>query len=103
LRNEFDSLNAVVLGVSKDSLESHRKFIEQRGIEIALLSDTDRKVLEAYGAWQLKTMYGKESWGVVRSTVLIDPGGKVAKVWPKVAKAAGHAAKVLEEFRKMVG
>lgn len=102
MRNEFEGLNAVVLGVSKDSPESHRKFIELKGIQITLLSDTDKKVLEAYGAWQLKKMYGKESWGVVRSSVVIDPVGKIAKVWPKVAKAAGHAAKVLEELRKMV-
>ncbi len=103
MRNEFEGLNAVILGVSKDSLESHRKFIEQKGIGVVLLSDTDEVVLEAYGARQLKKMYGKESRGVVRSTVLIDPDGKVAKIWPKVSKAAGHAAKVLEELRKLIG
>ena len=94
-------MNALVLGVSKDSLESHLKFIEKMGLRIILLSDTEKIVLAQYGAWQLKNMYGKESWGVVRSTVLIDPNGKIAKTWPKVAKAAGHAGNVLQELKKM--
>jgi thioredoxin-dependent peroxiredoxin len=93
----------VVLGVSKDSIQSHQKFIKQKDIKITLLSDPDRKVLEAYGAWQLKKLYGKESWGVVRSTVLIDPAGKVARTWYKVSKAAEHAGKVLEELKRMAG
>lgn len=93
----------MILGVSKDSIQSHRKFIEQRDIRITLLSDAEKKALEAYGAWQIKKMYGKESWGVVRSTVLIDPRGKIAGTWPKVSKAAGHASAVLEALRKEVG
>lgn len=93
----------MVLGVSKDSVQSHRNFIAQRDIRITLLSDEEKKVLGAYGAWQIKKMYGKESWGVVRSTVLIDPEGKIAGAWPKVSKAAGHASDVLEALRKKVG
>ena len=103
LNNEFEELNALVLGLSKDSPDSHRNFIQRRDLRITLLSDGAGKVLEAYGAWRLKKMYGKESWGVVRSTVLIDPEGKAAKIWPKVPKAAGHAAKVLEELKTLLG
>lgn len=99
LQAEFEGLQAVVLGVSKDSVESHRKFVEKQGLRILLLSDPDKKVLESYGAWQLKKMYGKESWGVVRSTFLVGPDGRIVQSWPKVAKAAGHAAKVLEELK----
>jgi peroxiredoxin Q/BCP len=99
LQSEFERLQAVVLGVSKDSVESHRKFVEKQGLTILLLSDPDKKALESYGAWQLKKMYGKESWGVVRSTFLVGPDGRIVQSWPKVAKAAGHAAKVLEELR----
>lgn len=101
LKPEFDALNAVIIGISKDSPASHKKFAEQRSLNITLLSDVERKALEAYGAWQLKKTYGKESWGVVRSTVIIDPQGKIARIWPKVAKASGHAAVVLSGFRTL--
>ncbi|GKT10638.1 EVE domain-containing protein [Desulforhabdus sp. TSK] len=99
LQPELERLQTVVLGVSKDSVESHQKFVEKQGLKILLLSDPDKKVLESYGAWQLKKMYGKESWGVVRSTFLVGPDGRIVQSWPKVAKAAGHAAKVLEELK----
>lgn len=89
--------------MSKDSVESHRKFAGERDIKITLLSDPDKEVLRAYGAWRLKKQYGKESWGVVRSTFLIDTGGKIARAWPSVAKAAGHAVKVLDELKKISG
>lgn len=89
--------------MSKDSIESHRRFVEQKDIKIILLSDPERNVLEAYGAWRMKKMYGKESWGVARSTVLIDPKGKLAATWPAVSKAAGHASKVLEALKELVG
>jgi peroxiredoxin Q/BCP len=96
----FEKLNAVVLGVSPDSTASHRKFIEKQNLEITLLSDPERKVLEKYGAFGTKKMYGKEVKGVIRSTFLIDPGGKVAHVWTKV-KAAGHAARVREKLEEL--
>ncbi len=89
------------MGISKDSIQSHQKFISQQNITIDLLSDPDKSVLEAYGAWRLKKMYGKESWGVARSTVLIDPEGRIAKYWPKVAKAAGHALQVFADLKKL--
>lgn len=103
MRTQFESLGALVFGMSPDSMKSHLKFVERHGIEVPLLSDVDKKVLETYGAWQLRTVCGKESWGVVRSTVLIDPAGKVAKVWPKIPKSAGHAGKVLEDLKKLLG
>ncbi|MGE4557372.1 MAG: peroxiredoxin [Desulfovibrionaceae bacterium] len=101
LSPEFEKLGAKVVGVSKDSPESHRKFIDKHGLNVTLLSDESKKTLEAFGAWRLKKLYGKESMGTVRSTVLLDPQGNVAHVWPKVAKAAGHAAKVLEELKRL--
>lgn len=91
----FDSLNAAVLGVSPDDAESHRAFMAKHRLRVRLLSDPDHKVMEAYGAWGEKNMYGKKTVGVIRSTVLIDPAGKVARHWAKV-QAAGHAGKVRE-------
>jgi peroxiredoxin Q/BCP len=96
----FEKLNATVLGVSPDSEESHRKFIKKHSLKIDLLSDPDKKVLEKYGAWGVKKMYGKESMGVIRSTYLIDPGGKIAYAWPNV-KAKGHAEKVREKLAEL--
>src|SRR5262245_46682644 len=86
--------NAVVLGVSRDSVASHCKFRDKYGLTFPLLSDPEGKVIEAYGAWGEKNMYGKKSLGVIRTTVVIDAEGKVAKVFPRV-KVAGHAEEVL--------
>ena len=84
-------LDAEVVGISRDSPASHGKFAEKHGLQVVLLlSDQDHKVTEAYGAWALKKMYGKESFGVVRSTFLIDPKGRIARIWRKV-KVEGHA------------
>ena len=98
---EFTKLNAVILGVSPDSCGSHVKFIGDQGLKVKLLSDPDHKVLETYGAWQLKQNYGKKYWGVVRSTVLIDPDGNVAYHW-KTVRADGHAEAVLEKLKKFL-
>lgn len=95
----FRELNAEVAGVSKDSATSHANFIEKHNLDVILLSDPTTETLAAYGAWRLKKMYGKESMGVVRSTALIDPEGVVRAVWPKVAKGAGHAEKVLQALQ----
>lgn len=98
----FEKLDAAVLGCSPDTPESHRKFIAKHGLKVRLLSDPDRAVMKAYGAWGEKSMYGRTSMGVIRSTVLIDPEGNVAFHWPKL-KAAGHAEQVrakLAELRK---
>ena len=98
----FGSLDAMVIGVSKDSPESHTKFIEKHNLNVLLLADTGHPVLEAYKVWQVKKLYGKESLGTVRSTYLIDPDGIIREVWPKV-KVKGHVEAVkkkLEELQK---
>jgi len=88
-------LGAVVLGVSADSGESHRKFATKYRLPFRLLSDPDRKVMTAYGAFGEKMMYGRKTMGVIRSTVWIGPDGKVKKHWKRVAKAEKHPDDVL--------
>jgi peroxiredoxin Q/BCP len=95
-------LGAVVLGVSKDSIASHCKFRDKFNLTFPLLSDADGKVLEKYGAWGEKSMYGKKMMGVIRSTVLIGKDGKVLQHWPKVS-TKGHAAAVTEALQSVVG
>ena len=97
----FKKLDAVVLGCSPDGAEKHRKFIAKHKLKLDLLSDPEHKVMEKYGAWGEKNMYGKKSMGVIRSTVLIDPSGKVAHHWAKV-KAKGHAEKVRETLAALM-
>ena len=92
---DLDAGGAVVLGVSPDTVESHRKFRDKYGLDFRLLADTDHRVAEAYGVWQQKSMYGRKYWGVARTTFLIDEEGRIARVFEKV-KPAGHAAEVLE-------
>lgn len=84
----------IVLGVSADSIDSHRKFKEKQGLNFPLLSDPDRKVLEAYGVWQEKSLYGRKFMGIVRTTFIIDEKGKISRVFPKV-KVDGHLEAVL--------
>jgi len=81
---DYKKLNATVLGVSPDSTESHRYFIEKQNLGITLLSDPDKKVYKVYGAWGMKKNYGKEYEGVIRSTFIISPEGKIAEAWSKV-------------------
>ena len=90
----FEEKNAVVIGVSKDSAASHLKFAEKNHLPFVLLSDPDHRVLEAYGVWQEKKLYGKVSMCVVRSTYLIDEQGVIEKVMPKV-KPDTNAAELL--------
>ena len=97
---DFEELDAVILGVSPDSPKKHRNFIEKKGLKITLLSDEDKKVLEDYGVWQLKKMYGREYMGVVRTTYLIDPEGKVVYRWDKV-KVKGHVQAVKEKLEEL--
>lgn len=87
--------DAVVVGVSKDSIDSHCRFADKFKLKFPLLSDADGKMLEKYGAWGEKNMYGKKSMGIIRSTVLIGPDGKVIKHFPKV-RVKGHVEAVLE-------
>jgi peroxiredoxin Q/BCP len=92
---KLKKLNAVVLGVSRDTIASHCKFRDKFNLAFPLLSDPDHEVLEAYGAWGEKTLYGKKSLGIIRTTVVIDEAGKVKRVFPKV-KVNGHVEAVLE-------
>jgi thioredoxin-dependent peroxiredoxin len=98
----FKKLDAVVLGCSPDTPERHQEFISKYHLKIKLLSDPDHKVLEKYGAWGEKNSYGKVTVGTIRSTVLIDPEGKVAYHWPNV-KAAGHAEAVRTKLAELAG
>ena len=92
----FERAKVPVLGVSPDKADSHQKFRKKYGLGFNLLSDPDHSVMERYGAWGEKTMYGRTTTGVIRSTFLIDEKGKITKAWYNV-KADGHAAKVLAE------
>lgn len=85
---------AVVLGVSADSVDLHKRFKDKEKLNFPLLSDPDRKALEAYGVWQEKSLYGRRFMGIVRTTFVIGPDGRIAKVFPKV-KVDGHVAEVL--------
>ena len=98
----LEGLNAVVLGVSKDSLESHDKFITDFKLPFVLLSDPDAKMMTAYGAFGEKVMYGKKTTGTIRSTVVVGPNGKVVRHWTKVAKAESHPADVLAFLQGMM-
>jgi len=100
LTPRLKALGAVVLGVSPDGAESHERFTEKYRLSFPLLSDPDRKVMEKYGAWGEKTLYGKKTVGVIRSTVWIGPDGKVKKHWKKVSDAAAHPERVLEALEE---
>ena len=99
-KGELADRDAMVLGVSSDSQESHAKFRVKHGLNFPLLVDTDHKVAEKYCAWREKNMYGKKTIGIQRSTFLIDPTGHVARVWKQV-KVDGHDAQVLEALREL--
>ncbi|HEX7035547.1 MAG TPA: thioredoxin-dependent thiol peroxidase [Pseudomonadales bacterium] len=99
LWSEIQQAGAVVVGISPDDADSHKRFIGKYKLPFILLSDPERKVMEAYGAWGEKTLYGKKTTGVIRSTVLIGPDGKVRKHWKRVSKAETHPQMVLEALR----
>lgn len=94
----FEKLGVDVLGVSKDSLASHKKFREKYGLTFPLLSDEDGKLCEAYGTWVEKSMYGRKYMGIDRSTFIIGADGKIKSIWRKV-KVPGH----VEEVLRMIG
>ncbi len=98
---DFSKIDAVILGVSKDSIARHKKFAEKYNLQFPLLSDENDHVCETYETWQKKKLYGREFMGIVRSTYIIDPQGKIAKVYPKV-KVKEHADEVLT-FLKNIG
>ncbi len=91
---DFQKQNVVVIGISKDSAASHEKFITKYELPFLLLSDPEKEAIQAYGVWQEKKMYGKVSFGVVRSTFVIDEDGKIMKIYPK-AKPDTNAEEIL--------
>ncbi len=100
LQDNFELVNAVILGVSPDSVKSHCSFIGKRKLTIPLLSDEKKVVLEKYGVWGKKRFMGREYVGVLRTTILIDPKGKVVFIWENV-KVKGHAAAILEKLKEL--
>jgi peroxiredoxin Q/BCP len=100
LRGEFQKLGTEVLGVSADPVAVQSRFKAKHGLGNDLLSDERHEMLEAYGVWGRKSMYGRTYMGIVRTTVLIDGDGRIARIWPKV-KVAGHAAEVLAAARAL--
>ncbi|UZN23596.1 thioredoxin-dependent thiol peroxidase [bacterium 3DAC] len=101
LKDEFEKLGATIIGISPDKPEKIKKFIEDHDLKILLLSDTEKEVLKAYGAWGKKKNYGREYEGVIRSTFIINPDGMVVKSWKNV-RVKGHMEKVLETLKKLV-
>ncbi len=97
---EIEKYNGVVLGVSPDSVKSHFNFMSKHNLRVTLLSDTEHKVLEAYGAWGLKKRYGREYYGVIRTTYLIDPDGRIAYVWRNV-RVKGHVEEVVKKLKEL--
>ncbi len=99
---EFEGLDAIVLGVSPDSPRKHRNFIEKKDLKITLLADEEKELCNLFGCWQLKKNYGREYMGVVRSTFIIDPEGKVAAKWEKV-RVKGHVDEVKAKLAALQG
>ncbi|RVU38068.1 thioredoxin-dependent thiol peroxidase [Hwanghaeella grinnelliae] len=100
LKGDFDKIGATIIGISKDSVKKHDNFKAKQELNFALASDEGSDVCEKFGAWGVKKMYGKEFEGIIRSTYLIGPDGKVAKAWPKV-KVNGHAQEVLDAAKTL--
>ena len=98
----FEGTSAVVLGISPDDARSHRKFRTKFSLPFTLLADTAHEVAEAYGVWKEKSMFGKTFMGVERSTFVIGPDGRLARVYPKVS-VEGHVAEVLAAVREIAG
>jgi len=96
--NEFEKLNAVIVGVSGDSEASHKKFAEKFDLNFTLLSDESKEMLEKYGVWKEKSMYGKKYMGIERTTFIIDENGVIIKIFPKV-KVDKHTEEVLTILR----
>jgi peroxiredoxin Q/BCP len=103
LHAEFTRQDVVLLGVSKDNLVSHDRFIEKFGLPFVLLSDPETRMMQAYQAFGEKTMYGKKVMGTIRSTVIIGPDGRIVKHWPRVRKAETHPEEVLAFLREQTG
>ncbi|MDE3123467.1 MAG: thioredoxin-dependent thiol peroxidase [Paracoccaceae bacterium] len=97
---EFEAAGAIVVGISKDPVKKHDKFVAKHSLGIALASDEASDVCERYGVWVEKSMYGKTYFGIERATFLIDGAGRIARVWRKVS-VKGHVAEVLDAVRAL--
>jgi len=96
----FNKVKATIIGISKDSVASHDKFVEKYGLKFPLASDEDGKVCEKYGTWVEKSMYGRKYMGIDRSTFVIDADGKIAAMWRKV-KVPGHTEDVIDALKAL--
>jgi thioredoxin-dependent peroxiredoxin len=92
--------NAVVIGISKDTVKAHKKFADKYNLNFTLLADPEHTTIEAYDAWKLKKFMGREYMGIERSTIIIDPDGTIAKEYPKV-NPAKHAAEIIEDLKQL--
>lgn len=101
LHAEFQEIGARIVGVSPDGAERHARFAQKHDLPFTLLADPEHETAEAYGVWKEKNMYGRKFWGIERTTFIIGPDSKIAKVYPRV-KVNGHVEKVLEEVRSLV-
>lgn len=101
LKAKFSKLDAVIYGVSADSEASHQNFIEKQNLKIPLLSDPEKKAIEKYGAWGEKNMYGQKKMGIICTTALISPEGKIVGYWSPVRKADEHPDVVLEALKNL--
>jgi len=97
---KFGKMNAEIIGISADSVESHKKFAEKYNLPFNLLSDEKKEVIEKYGVWQEKSMYGRKYMGIVRTTFIVDPSGKISKIFPKV-KVEEHNKEVMEALKEL--
>jgi len=97
---KFGKMKAEIIGVSADSVESHKKFAQKYKLPFNLLSDEKKEVIEKYGVWQEKSMYGKKYMGIVRTTFIIDASGKIGKIFPKV-KVDNHNKEVMEALKEI--
>lgn len=96
---QFENIDAVILGISKDAIKTHKKFQEKYSLPFDLLSDETGEVCEKYGVWKEKSMYGRKYMGIERTTFILDEAGKIAKIFPKV-KVNGHVNEILEFLGK---
>jgi len=96
-KSKFDAANTTILGVSPDTVASHRKFCDKKSLQISLLSDPEKDMIQSYGVWQQKKMAGREYMGVVRTTLLIDDQGVIRHIWDKV-RVKGHVDNVLSKL-----
>ena len=97
---KFGKMKAEIIGVSADSVESHKKFADKYNLPFNLLSDEKKEVLEKYGVWKEKSMYGRKYMGIVRSTFIIDATGKIRKIFPKV-KVENHNKEVMDALKEL--